>query len=601
MHTAAPAVSRTLLLDATEPRTLDDWLARLTAPDWRGRFVEGWLFEGPEARRAAEGRLTAAGVHARLRSAYKPLVHWFIEELPASPSGEPPVAALVRYPVHPGAGTQRFLLEAYPLAALVPGCEISFEAGGSDLHYEVALTFAGGATQTHRVFAPNQLRPDVLGVPQLSPTGWLRAGRSEGAGDLLDASQATEFESLFWRAVEAVQSHPWPKQEPYFERLDLRVDLPGYECPLDVPHECISTFEAVHEDLYFGMLELFQRHAGRPQGNRLLQPGQLVPDVRACGPGAPPRMRVEVRPFDTAAQDACAWEDAGAGQPLEALDKAPAPARIARELEQLGGETFGAHSRQGRGVWGRYLHGNRAPVLVSGGQHANETSGVVGALRAAWALKAQPGAHFALIPLKNPDGYALHRELGAQHPNHMHHAARYTALGDDVEYRESAPWFEREALEQGLALSGAQLHLNLHGYPSHEWTRPLNGYVPRGFDLWTIPKGFFLILRHHAGWESRGRALLERVAAELLRVPGLPEFNARQIALYQRHAGPLPFELIDGTACVQSEVQRGAPVTLITEFPDETIHGEDFRFAHTVQCAAVLAAERAWQDIMAGA
>ncbi len=600
MKPAGPAPTTTLLLDATEPRTLDEWLARFATPQWRGCFVEGWLFEGAEARRAAEGRLAAAGVQARLRSAYKPLVHWFLEELPACSGGERPVAAVVRYPVHPGAGAQRFLLEAYPLAALLPACTLDFEAGADTLYYEVALTFAGGAQQTHRVFAPNQLRPDVLGTVQLCPTGWLRAGRSEGAGDLLDAAQATEFESLFWRAVEAVQSHPWPLQEPYFERLDLRVDLPGYECPLDVPHECISTFEALHEDLYFGLLEFFQRHSGRPPGDRLLQPGQLAPDVRPCAPGAPPRVRVEARPFDTAAQDAAAWNDTDAGQPLDALDKAPSPERIARELEQLGGEPFGAHSRQGRAVRGRYLRGSRAPVLVSGGQHANETSGVVGALRAARALAAQPGAHFALLPLKNPDGYALHRELGAHHPNHMHHAARYTALGDDLEYRASAPWYEREALEQGLALSGAQLHLNLHGYPAHEWTRPLTGYVPRGFDLWTIPKGFFLILRHHAGWEARGRALLERVAAALRQVPGLPAFNDRQIALYQRHAGALPFERIHGTACIQSEVPRGAPVTLITEFPDETLHGADFRFAHTAQCAAVLAAERAWQDIMAG-
>ncbi|AVS98789.1 peptidase M14 [Paracidovorax avenae] len=601
MHTAHPDMPRTLLLlDATEPRTLGEWVERFTAPGWRGCFVEGWLFEGAEARRTAERRLAEAGVQARLRSAYKPLVHWFIEELPACCGSERPVSARVRYPVHPDAGAQRFRLEAYPLAALVPGCEMAFEAGGSDLHYEVTLAFAGGATQVHRVFAPNHVRPDVLGTPQLCATGWLRAGRSEGAGDLLDTAHATEFECLFWRAVQAVESHPWPRQEPYFERLDLRVDLPGYECPLNVPNECISTFEALHEDLYFGLLELFQRHSGRAQGSRLLQPGQLVPDVRPCAPGAPPRVRVEVRPFDTAAQDAAAWPDTDTGQALEDLDRSPAPARIAQELEQLGGEPFGAHSRQGRGVWGRYLHGSRVPVLVSGGQHANETSGVVGALRAGQVLAAQPGAHFALLPLKNPDGYALHRELGAHHPHHMHHAARYTALGDDLEWRESAPWYERQALEQGLALSGAQLHLNLHGYPAHEWTRPLTGYVPRGFDLWTIPKGFFLILRYHAGWETRATALLERVAAELGNVPGLVEFNAAQIALYERHAGALPFELIHGTACTRSEVQRGAPVTLITEFPDETIHGDAFRFAHTVQCATVLAAERAWQDIMAG-
>ncbi len=597
-HSASPGLT-TVLLDRTETRTLDDWTMQFAAPQWRGRFIEGWLFEGVAERRAAERRLAEAGVHATLRSAYKPLVHWFAEELAGHAGGRQLGAVHVRYPVHPPAGAQRFLLEAYPLAAMLPGCTLEFEAGNADLHYGVSLTFADGSRQEHRVFAPNQVRPDVLQTPQLCPTGWLRAGSTEGACDLIDAAQATEFERLFWSAIDAVLAVPWPQQEPYFERLDLRVDLPGYECPLGVAGECVSTFEAMHEDLYFGLLEFFQRHSGRPPGDRRLQPGQIVPDVRATAAGAAPRVRVVARPFDTAAQDAAAWADTAADQPLEAMDRAPPPARIARELEKLGGEPFEARSRQGRGVAGRYLRGDGPAVLVSGGQHANETSGVVGALRAAQALAGNTGSHFAVLPLENPDGYALHRELGAHHPNHMQHAARYTALGDDVEYRESGPAYEREALEQAFALSGAQLHVNLHGYPAHEWTRPLTGYVPRGFDLWTIPKGFFLILRYHAGWEPRASMLLERVAAELRHVPGLAEFNERQIALYQRHAGALPFERIHGTACTRSEVQRGAPVTLITEFPDETVHGDDFRFAHTVQCAAALAAERAWRDILA--
>ena len=54
------------------------------------------------------------------------------------------------------------------------------------------------------------------------------------------------------------------------------------------------------------------------------------------------------------------------------------------------------------------------------------------------------------------------------------------------------PPYEIGARNQALELSGAQLHLNLHGYPAHEWTRPFTGYLPRGFELWTIPKGFFL-------------------------------------------------------------------------------------------------------------
>ncbi|MDB5825930.1 MAG: peptidase, partial [Variovorax sp.] len=217
-----------------------------------------------------------------------------------------------------------------------------------------------------------------------------------------------------------------------------------------------------------------------------------------------------------------------------------------------------------------------------------------GALRAAEVLAQQPGAHFALIPLENPDGYALHRELCAHAPRHMHHAARYTALGDDLEYRDAPPWYEREARQQALALSGADLHINLHGYPAHEWTRPLSGYIPRGFGAWTIPKGFFLIVRHHAGWADRARQLAEHVCKQLATRPALVAFNKKQRASYNAHAGDLPFEVIHGTACTISEVNRPGPaLTLITEFPDETIYGDPFILAHDTQTATVLAAVEA--------
>ena len=44
------------------------------------------------------------------------------------------------------------------------------------------------------------------------------------------------------------------------------------------------------------------------------------------------------------------------------------------------------------------------------------------------------------------------------------------------------------------------------------------------------------------------------------------------------------------------EERAGPPLTLITEFPDETLTGEAFRFAHEVQMRAVLAAVRHWQE-----
>ena len=584
-------MNATQLIDQSFPRTLDAWVARFSQPHWRGARIEGWLFEGLAARREAERQLAAAGVQAHLRSAYKPLVFHVLEEVDTST-----LAALtITYPVHPQASPQRFLQEAYPLAALLPGCRLDFVAGGADLHYQLAFTHQDGSRGEARVRAPNRVHDDPQGVTHLSPTGWLRVEKP-GEGERFDAAHATDCEQLFAHLLATVSGHRWPAEEPYFERLEIRVDLPGIEQRLPVEHETISSFEALHEDIYFSLLEMFQRRSGRPAQDRRLQPGQIVPDVRASRHA--PRLRVTHKPFDVPAQARCGMGLPDSGAPLADLGHPPSPARITAVMQALGGQPFGASSRQGREVAGLYHAGPSAPVLISGGQHANETSGVVGALRAAEILKARGDAHFALIALENPDGYALHRELRTQHPGHMHHAARYSALGDDIEYRETAPFFEREARQQGLAISGAQLHINLHGYPAHEWTRPWSGYVPRGFELWTIPKGFFLVLRYQPGWQAEAHALHAAVSAALAALPGLASFNARQMALYERHAGPVPFAVQDGIAYTITEVARpGAPVTLITEYPDETVDGDAFRLAHTVQTRTVLAAVDAWQAL----
>jgi hypothetical protein len=578
----------TVLLDRTFDRTLDLWISEFEREEHRGARVQAWLFEDEAARRAAERRLAAAGVSAVFRSAYKPLLHFFLEE--ADLDGLDSVS--VRYPVREEAVPRRFTLEAYPLAGMLRDVDVSFVAGDADLHYVVELRYTDGRSETARVFAPNQVVEDHAGVVNLSPTGWVRVdGRADGLA--LDEARPTDFASVFAAIVESVSGHEWGATEPYFERLHIRVDLPGIERELAYEDEVVSTIEALHEDLYFGLLEVFQRHSGRPLGNRGLQPGQIVPDVRQVD--APPRVRVETVAFPAPA----AIVPDGAGKRLDQADGPLSFSRIAHEMALVGGEPFAAQTRQGRPVLCTYIKGDQKPVVISGGQHANETSGVVGALRAAHILKNRPGAHFVLFASENPDGYALHRELCAHNPRHMHHAARYSALGDDLAYREHAPWFEREARRKAFEMTGAELHINLHGYPAHEWTRPLSGYLPRGFELWTIPKGFFLVLRHHPGWAAKAKALLEHVSAELAaKVPGLVEFNARQMQMFETHALQRGFEVMNGIPVQRTEgVGEDVPLSLISEFPDETVYGERFRFAHTVQTETVLAAVEAYLSL----
>lgn len=570
----------TVLLDLDAPRTLDAVTARLLAERPTG-LTEVWLFEDSAARAAAEAKLTAAGLQVRLHSAYKPLVHFFLERVD--------LASLVRievtYPVHPAASAQRFLTEDYPLAGLAGAAALQFHPGSDDLTYHVVLTDVAGGRSEHRVLAPNVVEPDHTGTPVLRCCGWQR-----GSGDP-GSRLMTDFETLFLAAVGAVKAGDWGAAGPFFDRLTVRVDLPANDHDLAYCDESISFREAMHEDLFFSLRECLMPVGDAAGRRNNARPGQIVPDIRA---GARPRVVMTVAAFDEAG------ETTGPDQPLAAARRPLTIGQIRRELATIAGEPLAGTSREGRAVRGVYHAGRGPAVLITSGQHANETSGPVGALRAAQVLAGDPEAHFALVPGENVDGYELHQRLIVENPRHMLHAARFTALGDDLSARREVEPYERAARMQALARSGAQLHLNLHGYPSHEWTRPLSGYLPRGFEQWTITKGFFLILVTHPGWEATGEALLQSIvdglAAEL---PDLVRQNAEQLACVAAHMPDAPFEVRRGIPClVQSDTYYDTPLTIITEATDETIYDGLFHAAHEAQTRTVLLAVAAFRRLI---
>lgn len=582
----------TSLLDERVPRTLEILLSHLERGAPAGSRVDVWLFEGARARRDAEHHLRGRGVAAVVRSAYKPLVHFFLEEVDIGALRR----ATVHYPVRDGAHERRFRLEAYPLSALLRGAELRFVPAAEGQHYRVDLERSGGSIETHTVFAPNRVREDHLGERVLVPTGWLRI---TGPGDdrpRVDEPVVTEYEAIFERAMDAVRGHDWGRREPYFDQLVIHAELPDVEQRLPYGEECLSTCEALHEDLYFSVLEFFKHRAGRPIDDRTTRPGQIVPDIRQGA--VSPSVRVTL---ETPAADEERAAGSAARLSTATLDAAAAPLAI-RDVwaatAALEGQPFSARSRQGRPVTGVYRPGRRPAIVVTAGQHANETTGVVGALRAARRLAADPGASFAVIPLENPDGYALHRWLCRVNPRHMHHAARYTALGDDLQSRTGEPWYEKGARLEAQRLSGAGLHVNLHGYPSHEWARPMTGYLPRGFQTWSVPKGFYLILRHHGVWRSRVPDFLEAVTARLAAVPGLADLNRAQLAASEVHTGERPDPILHEIPCQIAEDDAAPfPLGLITEFPDETIYGDLFVLGHTALMETVLAAETVYSEM----
>ncbi|UGX88490.1 M14 family metallopeptidase [Phyllobacterium meliloti] len=573
----------TVIYEGGFDRTLDQLLNTYGKTAARGTRFEAWLFEDAPSRRAAEEKLAAFGVEARLRSGYKPLLHFFLEEVDLDALKSISIA----YPVHENCAQNRFLLEAYPLAALTGTAELRFEMESSaPFTYDVALVYKDGSKAEHKVFAPNRIHTDFIGETLVSPTGWIKLnGAFEGT------RLETDYEALFATAMRTVIDHDWGSTEPYFDELNIRATLAIADQPLPFGDEVISLREALHEDFYFSLLEVFQKKSGRPLGDRGLQPGHIVPEIIE-GAGAP-TLRIETRQLYTV-------EAKGGLQPLATAHAPIFVEQVRAELAKINGEILEAQSRAGRAVQARYHKGTDAAVMISGGQHPNESTGIVGALRSALALAKRPGAHFTVSPLENPDGYALHQRLRADNPRHMHHAARYTALGDDLEYRTGTELREKAIRVEAQRLSGAQLHINLHGYPAHEWTRPLSGYVPRGFAMWTLPKGFFLIMRHREGWEERAERFMDLVTKRLAAVPGLVAFNNEQIRLYEIHAGETGFRIINGFPCMISvDSRHDVPLTLITEYPDETIYDEAFIAGHTAQMETVLAAYDAFQIIEA--
>jgi len=554
-----------LIQDLVLPSTLDILPARLQALG--ASRAEVWLFEGEGRRRSAERGLSLLGMDVQVRSAYKPLLHFFLEE-----AG--PLQDLHEITIHAPAGLlQRIKVDAYPLAGLLgEQTRLAFVADA-----EVAVSLDG---PRRPVFVPLN--------DEGSPIGWLRAWR--GSELLHDGPWQTDYEALFEQVMTAVRRHPWPATEPYFDTLQIDIAMRGIERGLDYGDEVISTAEALHEDLYFSILEHFQRHSGKPPGDRTLRPGQIVPNV-VHGDG-PTMLKVRLlshradAPVEVAAPA------------LERLDRPLHPDEVRVAFAPLAGERFSCRSWQGRQVQGLHRAGSLPGVVISGGQHANESSGIVAVLRAGAVLQQRPDAHYALVPLENPDGATLHHLLCQSNPRHMQHAARFTALGDDLEVRQPPELGEKAARQEAITRTQAGLHLSLHGYPAHEWTRPFSGYLPRGMPDWALPKGFFLILRQHPGHD--GSAFLEALTAGLAQDPALRALNARQHALWRAHWGELPFPVLNGIPCLVSEDQRSkVPFTLITEYPDETVYGEAFVLAHeTLTRTVLLSTELYWQGLL---
>lgn len=543
-----------------------------------------WLSEPSSEREAFRAELMQRypACQVQVHSAYKPLVHEVLDQHLPRWRLHPPEEVHLRYPVFPGEHPERFLLEAYPLAGWLTDLGVTFtHAGQATGSYDLVVD-----GQTERVEISCRTALDATGQPWLRPTGRLDLQLDSAVRSyrfFTDAERCWDTYLGWLRQV------AWPAQPPFFSVLRVTAGISEPDDALPYGLEASSMTEGLSEELYFGTLDFFQHRAGVAQGSRDLQLGQMIPVVHSR-PGCPASLRIEVLPPQRANTSLVTPLPPS----LESLDRPLWSGEIRACLEDLQEPLLEVLSVQGRAVTACCRVGEGRGVLVTAGQHANESTGVVAALRALQTLTSPLPLGF--IPLENPDGYALFEELRAVAPQHMHHAARYTALGDDLGYRQRPPFFETEIRRELFERLDPVLHLNLHGYPSHEWTRPFSGYLPRGFEAWTLPKGFVLILRYRSAWAQQARELAQALADDLQQNAALMALNEYQLQVYEQQTSVRPYELIQGTPFVFAEdADLACPLTVITEYPDETITGPAFLLGQSAQYQVIGSATR-WAE-----
>jgi len=265
---------------------------------------------------------------------------------------------------------------------------------------------------------------------------------------------------------------------------------------------------------------------------------------------------------------------------------------------------------------GKYISGPRLiaqkPTLyLSGRQHANEVSSTNYILKLAELLVSDKTyqdfinkINFVLLPMENPDGAALAYELQKLTPFHSLHAGRYGALGIDV---GSLGGSARPLLPEALVRRNLyakwlpDIHLNLHGYPSHEWVQQFSDYSPYLFRDYWIPRGWYMYYRYlnlplYQVYKEAGDELKSFIISEMQSDPRIKESNRKFYDRYNRWATRWQphldyLELYDGLniyakrrSPTENRLSQRTQTTFVEETPelmDETARGAWLDFLST--------------------
>jgi hypothetical protein len=214
-------------------------------------------------------------------------------------------------------------------------------------------------------------------------------------------------------------------------------------------------------------------------------------------------------------------------------------------------------------------------IFISGRQHANEVSSTNHILKLGELLVTDPSykeilkkVNVILHPMLNPDGAQMAYDLQKLTPNHMLHAGRYSALGQDVE-SNSAILPESQIRGKVWREWLPDIYLNPHGYPSHEWVQQFAGYVPPGFRTYWSTRGWYTNLSgvrdpREPDLIQATEALREDIVRSINSNPDVRAMDLRSQARYRKWAygfSPSVYgqEIYKDTAIYYTDPETGEP------------------------------------------
>ncbi|HJF31399.1 MAG TPA: M14 family metallopeptidase [Sporosarcina psychrophila] len=305
---------------------------------------------------------------------------------------------------------------------------------------------------------------------------------------------------------------------PLFDRIELDVWMSEEEQKLPVDEERISSLEALHEDLYFNTLDYFAQMGIEVEGKPFNAPGGIHPYMHVRV-GEKPEARIRIYQWndkhtvDVTTSSVTFTEDGAFDLASMNMDNKVICKRIERfnfptkhiheEVNMWLNEqksykiVYPAHSYNGHAIpviecyepTGELFESTlkmtlmKKTIFIEAGHHANEISSIPAVLELVDNLDLQfkdfyKEMNVVVIPLANPDGYKLVKELMYEHPKWKHHAARYNAVGLEFAHIrfQKTMFGEANVYPEILRKWAPDIIVDDHGIPAHEWVQPFAGY-----------------------------------------------------------------------------------------------------------------------------